>query len=248
MYNGVIRYQLCTLHTYISDLNNLKNEGRRSIGKQYSNVDVINVLSTCYELEEVKLRNHFEEDDEYFVCAKCFNTFKAIFACQSKCKQLIDSLRASTSSSFQNFTNVKFVPSATDTYTEKHIDIETESYETSIFSTTKKRCRNILTPSKLGCTPRAKRTARTPKAKNNRRRVDFSQTPQVGTQSPGPQVKVKAIYKILQIHVQSIIFNHFHKCDCEQSILFPPHPHPPQECIDHFLKYGKIQHGNKGSH
>ena len=66
MSNGVIRYQLCTLHTYISDLNNLKNEGRRSIGKQHSNVDVINVLSTCYELEEVKLRNHFEEDDEFW--------------------------------------------------------------------------------------------------------------------------------------------------------------------------------------
>jgi hypothetical protein len=29
-------------------------------------------------VEEVKLRNHFEEDDEYFVCAKCFNKLKAI--------------------------------------------------------------------------------------------------------------------------------------------------------------------------
>ena len=72
--------------THIFDLNNLKNEGRRSIGKQHSNGDVINVLSTCYEREEVKLRNHFEDVDEYFVCAKCFNTFKAIFSCQSKCK------------------------------------------------------------------------------------------------------------------------------------------------------------------
>jgi hypothetical protein len=95
----------CVHCTHIFDINNLKNEGRRSIDKQHSNVDVINVLSICYELEEVTLRNHFEDDDEYFVCAKCFNKLKAIFACQSKCKQLIDSLRESTSSSFTNLTN-----------------------------------------------------------------------------------------------------------------------------------------------
>ena len=77
MSNGAIRYQLYIHCTHILDLNHLKNEGR-SIGKQHINVDVINVLSTCYELEEVKLRNHFEEDDEYFVCAKCFNKLKAI--------------------------------------------------------------------------------------------------------------------------------------------------------------------------
>jgi hypothetical protein len=70
----------------------LKNEGRRSIGKQHSNVDVIHVLSSCYEVEEVKLRNHFEED-EYFVCAKCFNKLKAILYVRANAN---DSIRAST--------------------------------------------------------------------------------------------------------------------------------------------------------
>jgi len=194
----------CVHCTHIFDIHNLKNESRRSIGKQHCNVDLINVLSTCYELEEVTLRNHFE-DDKYFVCVKCFNKLKGIFACQSKCKQLINSLKESTSSSFMNLTNdcVKFVQSVADTSACTDSETETlESHETSIFSKTKKRCRNILTPSRSGCTPRAKRTARTPKAKN-RRRLHFSQTPQeVGTQSPGPKVKVKAIYKISQIHVQ----------------------------------------------
>jgi hypothetical protein len=51
---------------------------------------------------------------------------------------------------------------------------------------TKKRRRNILASSN----PEQKEL-QTPKAKNNRR------TPQqVGTQFPGPKVKVKAIYKI----------------------------------------------------
>jgi hypothetical protein len=57
---------------------------------------------------------------------------------------------------------------------------------------TKKRRRNILASSN----PEQKEL-QTPKAKNNRRILLFSQTPQqVGTQFPGPKVKVKAIYKI----------------------------------------------------
>jgi hypothetical protein len=39
-------------------------------------------------VEEVKLRNHFEEDDEYFVCAKCFNKLKAILHVRANARSL----------------------------------------------------------------------------------------------------------------------------------------------------------------
>lgn len=93
----------CVHCTHVFDLDNLTKE-RRSVTKICSDVDINNVLSTCYNLEEVKLRNYFGYDtctNNFYICTKCFNVLKAISACWNKYEQLANNLKSSHSSCFK---------------------------------------------------------------------------------------------------------------------------------------------------
>ena len=161
----------CVHCTHVFDFDNLTKE-RRSVTKICSDVDIINVLSICYNLEEVKLRNYFGYDtctNNFYICTKCFNVLKAISACWNKYEQLAHNLKSSNSSCFKtkwklHTANHKCRCSQLTTYPRQFS-----------FVHQKKRQRALLTPSKSGCTPKAKRLIRTPSStpKKNRGRLHF---------------------------------------------------------------------------
>ncbi|CAC5365390.1 unnamed protein product [Mytilus coruscus] len=164
------------------DVNNLKTERRRKLMK-HSDVDLIETIANCYQLEENLLRKYVEENEDTYVCDACFESLKTIYNSQKKCKQLTDTLKEKVSNNFKNLT----------------IKLEYVRGNNSV-----KRNRDCLTPSKTGCTPKGKKlsppTGSTPKG--NRRRLQFS-TPiprtqtqsHSQTQSPGPKVKVQIDYR-----------------------------------------------------
>ncbi|CAG2250894.1 unnamed protein product [Mytilus edulis] len=166
----------CCVHcTHVFNVENLKEERRRSVGKQHKDVDLIKTLAFCYEVDEVKLRNAIGYDETSF---------------------------------FRLHTNLSVSREQFDA--DEQINEDTELPLPSLTpalaclgSTARKRQRNIFTPSKSGCTPKAKRKASTKTPKKNRRRLQFTSTcksqdekpkPQV-TQSPGPKVKVHLQFK-----------------------------------------------------
>jgi hypothetical protein len=67
-----------------------------------------------------------------------------------------------------------------------------------------------LTPSKSGCTPKAKRLIRTPSStpKKNRGRLHFKTPQPTNTDSPGPKVKV-----IFVMYIRMIIFPQAKSCN-----------------------------------
>lgn len=198
----------CVHCTHVFDLDNLTKERRRSVTKKCSDVDIINVLSTCYNLEEVKLRNYFGYDtctNNFYICTKCFNVLKAISACRNKYEQLADNLKSSASSCFKTLSE-SCIQQTIHVDVQKNVDAHNSSKipDSSVLST-KKRQRAQLTPSKSGCTPKAKRLIRTPSStpKKNRRRLHFKTphktTQPTNTDSPGPKVKVIFIMYIWMI-------------------------------------------------
>ncbi|CAC5417649.1 unnamed protein product [Mytilus coruscus] len=201
----------CCVHcTHVFNVENLKEERRRSVGKQHKDVDLIKTLAFCYEVDEVKLRNAIGYDDtSFFVCSQCFNSLKATYVSLNKCRNLCEKLKTSTSTSFINLRTI-LSASREECDADEQIHVDTEPPLPSLTpalacsgSTARKRQRNIFTPSKSGCTPKAKRKASTKTPKKNRRRLQFTSTckpqdekptPQV-TQSPGPKVKVHLQFK-----------------------------------------------------
>ena len=169
----------CIHCQHVFDVNNLKSEKRRKIGK-HSDVDIVEAIAFCHKLDEHLLRDHVESKvEDLYICNPCFNTLKAIYVSQKKCIQLIVSLKANTSNDFKNFI-IKLE------YADKHT--------CTTATNNLKRSRDCLTPSKSGCTPKGKKMSpatTTPKA--NRRRLNFSipsRPPTVQQKSPGPKVKV----------------------------------------------------------
>ncbi|CAC5376272.1 unnamed protein product [Mytilus coruscus] len=201
----------CCVHcTHVFNVENLKEERRRSVGKQHKDVDLIKTLAFCYEVDEVKLRNAIGYDDTSFsVCSQCFNSFKATYVSLNKCRNLCEKLKSSTSTSFINLRTI-LSASREECDADDQIHVDTEPPLPSLTpalaclgSTARKRQRNIFTPSKSGCTPKAKRKASTKTPKKNRRRPQFTSackpqdekpSPQF-TQSPGPKVKVHLQFK-----------------------------------------------------
>ncbi|CAC5368439.1 unnamed protein product [Mytilus coruscus] len=145
----------------------------------------------------------------FFVCSQCFNSLKATYVSLNKCRNLCEKLKTSTSTSFINLRTI-LLASREECDADDQIHVDTEPPLPSLTpalaclgSTARKRQRNIFTPSKSGCTPKAKRKASTKTPKKNRRRLQFTSTckpqdekptPQV-TQSPGPKVKVHLQFK-----------------------------------------------------
>lgn len=196
----------CVHCTHVFDLDNLTKERRRSVTKKCNDVDIINVLSTCYNLEEAKLRNYFGYDSDtsnFYICTKCFNVLKAVSACQNKYEQLTDSLKSSASLCFKNLSE-RCIQQTIDVADRIHNPPPTPIPDGSVLSS-KKRQRALLTPSKSGCTPKAKRLIRTPSStpKKNRRRLHFKTphktTQPTNTDSPGPKVKVMIVVCILMV-------------------------------------------------
>ncbi|XP_052103401.1 uncharacterized protein LOC127736867 [Mytilus californianus] len=164
------------------DVNNLKTERRRKLMK-HSDVDLIETIANCYQLEENLLRKYVEENEDTYVCDACFKSLKTIYNSQKKCKQLTDTLKEKVSNNFKNLT----------------IKLEYVRGNNSV-----KRNRDCLTPSKTGCTPKGKKLSppRGSTPKGNRRRLQFSTPiPRTQTQShsqnqsPGPKVKVQIDYR-----------------------------------------------------
>ena len=92
----------CVHCIHVFDLNNLKSEKRRSVGKLHSDVDLIKTLSFCYDLDELKLRNAIGFDESsYFVCDSCFNNLRSIFLSLNKCNQLKTKLSTRVSPSYR---------------------------------------------------------------------------------------------------------------------------------------------------
>ena len=58
----------CVHCIHVFDLNKLKSEKRRSVGKLHSDVDLIKTLSFCYDLDELKLRNAIGFDESGYKC------------------------------------------------------------------------------------------------------------------------------------------------------------------------------------
>lgn len=160
----------CVHCTHVFDLDNLTKE-RRSVTKICSDVDINNVLSTCYNLEEVKLRNYFGYDtctNNFYICTKCFNVLKAISACWNKYEQLANNLKSSHSSCFKT---LKW-----KLHTANHgCRCSQLATNPTVQFCPPKNDRALLTPSKSGCTPKAKRLIRTPSStpKKNRGRLHF---------------------------------------------------------------------------
>ncbi|CAC5382902.1 unnamed protein product [Mytilus coruscus] len=117
------------------DVNNLKTERRRKLMK-HSDVDLIETIANCYQLEENLLRKYVEENEDTYVCDACFKSLKTIYNSQKKCKQLTDTLKEKVSNNFKNLT----------------IKLEYVRGNNSV-----KRNRDCLTPSKTGCTPKGKK-------------------------------------------------------------------------------------------
>ncbi|VDI02117.1 Hypothetical predicted protein [Mytilus galloprovincialis] len=171
----------CQHYCDVNNLNMLKTERRRKLMK-HSDVDLIETISNCYQLEEYLLRKYVEENEDTYVCDACFKSLKVIYNSQKKkCKQLTDTLKEKVLNNFKNFTiKLEYVHG----------------------NNNEKRNRDCLIPSKTGCTPKGKKLS-PPKGstpKGNRRRLQFS-TPiprtqtQSQNQSPGPKVKVQIDYR-----------------------------------------------------
>ena len=84
MWDGMIRYDMCTLYSCFWLKQPKIRKKRRSVGKLHSDVDLIKTLSFCYDLDELKLRNAIGFD----VCDSCFNNLRSIFVSLNKCNQL----------------------------------------------------------------------------------------------------------------------------------------------------------------
>jgi hypothetical protein len=96
------RLDTCVHCIHVFDLNKLKSEKRRSVGKLHSDVDLITTLSFCYDLDELKLRNAIGFDESsYFVCDSCFNNLRSIFVSLNKCNQLKAKLSTRVSPSYR---------------------------------------------------------------------------------------------------------------------------------------------------
>lgn len=170
----------CINCQHIFNGNNLKVERRRKVGK-HSDVDLVEVISNCYQLDEDLFRQFVEKNEDIYVCNSCFLILKGINTGQKKCLQLINTLKTNASNNFKNLT-IKF-----DSDLKKSL----------------KRNRACLSPTKTGCTPKGKKKSppsniHTPRT--NRRRLQFA-TPtasrlELKTQSsPGPRVKVSCYTK-----------------------------------------------------
>ncbi|CAG2205337.1 unnamed protein product [Mytilus edulis] len=85
------------------DVNNLKTERRRKLMK-HSDVDLIETIANCYQLEENLLGKYVEENEDTYVCDACFKSLKTIYNSQKKCKQLTDTLKEKVSNNFKNLT------------------------------------------------------------------------------------------------------------------------------------------------
>lgn len=77
----------------IFDVNNLKTERRRKQLMKHSDVDLIETIANCYQLEENLLRKYVEENEDTYVCDACFKSLKTIYNSQKQCKQLTDTLK-----------------------------------------------------------------------------------------------------------------------------------------------------------
>ena len=215
------RLDTCVHCIHVFDLNKLKSEKRRSVGKLHSDVDLITTLSFCYDLDELKLRNAIGFDESsYFVCDNCFNNLRSIFVSLNKCNQLKAKLSTRVSPSYRllcdNLTVRDEVQCETDEYCEPENEIsslllisEHEIWTPYVLNSTRKRSRHAFTPTKSGLTPKSKRKTqpKTPKSKKNRRRLHFTpfhsedgrETPNVAVQSPGPKVKVNTMHMVIQL-------------------------------------------------
>jgi len=96
----------CIHCQHIFNGNNLKVERRRKVGK-HSDVDLVEVISNCYQLDEDLFRQFVEKNEDIYVCNSCFLILKGINTGQKKCSQLINTLKTNVSNDFKNFT-IKF--------------------------------------------------------------------------------------------------------------------------------------------
>lgn len=156
---------------------NLKSERRRKVSN-ISDLDFIDIIAKTYSLDFDLLKKFLDANEDLFICAKCYNSVKSVSTNSKKYDQSKTSLTDSASNDFKNLS----------------IQIEYRSIPSNNVNdrSALKRNRSSLTPTKSGCTPRAKKqdknvsTTKTPK--NNRRRLCFSD--KKSTQSSGPKVKV----------------------------------------------------------
>lgn len=165
--------------------NNLKVERRRKVGK-HSDVDLVEVISNCYQLDEDLFRQFVEKR---MYATPVFLILKGINTGQKTCSQLVNTLKTNASNDFNNFT-IKF-----DSDLKKNL----------------KRSRSCLSPTKTGCTP--KRKKKSPPANihtpsTNRRRLQFATPTARRSQSktrssPGPRVKVSC-YKMYMCTVYTV--------------------------------------------
>ncbi|CAC5420040.1 unnamed protein product [Mytilus coruscus] len=161
---------------------NLKNERRRKVSN-ISDVDFIDIIAKTYSLDFDLLKKFLDTNEDVYICAKCYNSVKSVSTNSKKYDQSKTSLTDSASNDFKNLS----------------IQIEYRSIPSNSGSALK-RNRSSLTPTKSGCTPRAKKqdnhknvsNSSTKTPKNNRRRLCFSD--KKSTQSPGPKVKVNIGY------------------------------------------------------
>ncbi|CAG2241208.1 unnamed protein product [Mytilus edulis] len=95
-----------TLNEHDETLNHIPphiRERRRKLMK-HSDVDLIETIANCYQLEENLLRKYVEENEDPYVYDACFKSLKTIYNSQKKCKQLTDTLKEKVSNNFKNLT------------------------------------------------------------------------------------------------------------------------------------------------
>lgn len=73
----------CIHCQHIFNGNNLKVERRRKVGK-HSDVDLVEVISNCYQLDEDLFRQFVEKNEDIYVCNSCFLILKGINTGQKK--------------------------------------------------------------------------------------------------------------------------------------------------------------------